>query len=118
MTKIYRFDELHPQVQNDILVQFENCFDEDSFAPEDCEYQLTMLSYGNILEILDNIFGPNLTEAIYFDEYVTQLAEDIDQNGLRFPPIGNEGIHRMLAFALLKKDMPYYKIAYPTTEGA
>ena len=115
MKKPYRFDELDPQVQKDILVQFENDCEEDSFRVEECMYELTTMAYDEILEILDNYFGPNLTEAIYYNEYIAQLAEDINQNGLKCPPVENEGIHRMLAFALLKKDMPFYKIIYPKT---
>src|ERR1051325_10317619 len=91
--KIYSFEELPEQVKQDCIIQFpefEEC------TPKDCDYIFELISYEQLLEELDNLLGPSLIEELE-EDYVLKLTEDIRSNGLLYPPIGSEGIHRSLA---------------------
>lgn len=99
--KIYLFKDLPVDAQNDFLVQFESDFD---FSPQNYFFKLTLVSFEELTAELDEIFGPNLIDAVE-DDYVIELANDILINGLKNPPIGSEGIHRALAYHYLGKDM-------------
>lgn len=43
------------------------------------------------------------------DDYISELVESIRHEGLRNPPIGDEGNHRILAFAKMDVPMPYFQ---------
>lgn len=97
----YSFKELPVETQNDFLLQFE---EDPEFILEDYFFVLKQISYQQLTEELDEIFGCNLIDEIESD-YVIELAADILQNGLKNPPIGSEGIHRTMAHHFLNKDM-------------
>ncbi len=106
-----RFNGLPDAAKADVLKQLgdlNDYFDMDDYIDvEALEFQFVNLEYITLLAYLDEIFGSNLEDYIN-DEYILRLAEDIQTNGLRNPPVGGEGIHRMLAHAYLKRDMPYF----------
>jgi len=51
----------------------------------------------------------NLIDELESD-YVINLAEDIVANGLHYPPICSEGIHRSLAHIYLKRDLLRFEL--------
>lgn len=108
------FDGLPEAAKADALKQLaglNNHYDAEHYIGfETLEFQLVNLEYTTLLAYLDDIFGPNLDDYIY-DEYIVRLAKDIQMNGLKNPPVGDEGIHRMLAYAYLKRNMPYFKMS-------
>jgi hypothetical protein len=105
------FNELPEAAKTNVLkqlVDLNDHFDMEYYIDvEDLEFQFINLEHTTLLAYLDEIFGSNLEDYIN-DEYILRLAEDIQTNGLRNPPIGGEGIHRMLAHAYLKREMPYF----------
>ena len=105
------FNELPEAVKEDVLNQLVDLNDhlnaEEYIGVEALKFQFVHLEHATLLAYLDENFGANLEDYIN-DEYILHLAEDIQMNGLRNPPVGSEGIHRMLAHAYLKRDMPYF----------
>lgn len=112
LDKIYGFDELPEAAQEDFLVQFE---DDYEFDPNDFCFQLKIISYDQLTDELESAFGENLVDYVE-DDYVYELAENIRRNGLRIPPIGNEGVHRKLAHYYLKKDILRFEFFRLTDE--
>ncbi|MFN0138639.1 MAG: hypothetical protein ACKVQW_00955 [Pyrinomonadaceae bacterium] len=106
LDRIYSFDELPKATQADLLVQFAADFE---FDPNEFRLQLRIVSYAQLTEELDNVFGPNLLDFVE-DDYVQSLADDILRNGLQNPPIGNEGLHRKLAHHYLERDMLRFEV--------
>ncbi len=106
LDRIYSFDKLPEAAQADFLVQFEDHFE---FDPNAFRFQLKIISYEQLTEELDNVFGENLVDYVE-DDYVHNLAQDILVNGLQNPPIASEGIHRKLAHHYLGKEMPRFEI--------
>jgi len=104
--KIFSFQDLPEITKADFLVQFDGDFE---FTTEGYYFKLKLISYEKLAEELDEVFGPNLIDAVE-DDYIVELANNILQNGLQNPPIGSEGIHRTLAHFYLKKDMLRFKI--------
>ena len=101
LDRIYSFDELPEAAQADFLVQFEDDFE---FDPDEFRFQMKIVTYEQLTEELDDVFGPNLIDYVE-DDSVQKLAADILKNGLQNPPIGNEGVHRKLAHHFLERDM-------------
>ena len=108
LDRIYSFDELPEAARADFLVQFEDDFE---FDPKEFSFQLKIVSYEQLTEELDNVFGPNLLDYVE-DDYVQYLAEDILRNGSQNPPIGSEGVHRKLAHHYLERDMLRFEILH------
>jgi hypothetical protein len=104
--KTLNFEELPIETQNDFLLQFEGDYE---FAPQEYCFKLKRISYQQLTEELDVIFGCNLIDEVESD-YIVELANDILKNGLKNPPIGSEGIHRILAHHYLKIDMMRFEV--------
>lgn len=71
LDRIYSFDELPKISQADFRVQFEDDFE---FDPNGFRFQLKIISYKQLTEELDNVFGPNLLDYVE-DDYVQNLAK-------------------------------------------
>ena len=67
------------------------------------------VTYEQLTEELDDVFGPNLIDYVT-DDCILKLAADILKNGLQNPPIGNEGVHRKLVHHYLERDMLRFEI--------
>ncbi len=104
--EVYFFQELPNVVQYDFVKQFD---DNTEYCPTDFLFSLKIISYETLMNELDDIFGPNLIDEIE-DEYIIELAKDIQINGLKYPPIGTEGMHRKLAHLYLKRNITCYDI--------
>lgn len=106
LDRIYSFDELPEAARADFLEQFENDFE---FDPEEFRFQMKIVTYEQLTEELDDVFGPNLIDYVE-DDCVQKLAAAILKNGLQNPPIGNEGVHRKLAHHYLGQHMLRFEI--------
>jgi hypothetical protein len=103
--KPYRFKQLPLQTQNDAAAHFELEVGEQLEAQ--ARYRFVVLSQEDLMEMLEGSYGPTLKRAMN-DPYVKILEADIRRHGLRNPPVGGEGMHRLLALARIGKGAPYF----------
>lgn len=106
LDRIYSFDELPEAAQADFLLQFEDDLDLDR---DEFRFHLKIVTYEQLTEELDDVFGPNLIDYVE-DDCTQKLATDILMNGLQNPPIGNEGVHRKLVHHYLGRDMLRFEV--------
>lgn len=112
LDRFYSFAELPETAQADFLVQFE---DDVEFDPDEFRFQMKIVTYEQLTEELDDVFGPNLIDYVE-DDCVQKLAADILQNDLQNPPIGNEGVHRKLAHHYLGRHMLRFEFSIAIIE--
>ncbi len=105
--KIYRYDDLPKEIQNDIDVQFEDYSEESVY---DFEWKFKLLKPSEIEEYVHNFFGEYDIQKIIETPHMQELINDIKNNGLDYPSVGNEGNHRALAHWYLKKTLPYLEL--------
>lgn len=101
---LYHLRDLPPQTRIDAKIQ-----------PEDlkrAQYRFMILSQEDLMEMLKGSYGPTLAEVVE-EPYVKKLEADIRRNGLKNPPVGGEGMHRLLALSRIGKGAPYFDIEYP-----
>jgi|GEM_PF-4314838 len=104
--QILSFDELPEAVKEEFSVHNE---DDLQFDPYSCRFRAVFVSYEQLTEELDNVYGANLIDAVD-DEYVLELAANIKKFGTRQLPIGSEGNHRKLAHHYLGRGMWRYQV--------
>lgn len=113
LNKCYEYDDLDHEIQTDIDVQFK-IFDEDpdnandkfEGFPTDYVYCFKYLKPNEL-----NNYFPLMTSILKSKtHYLDKLKQDIQKNGLQYPPVGNEGNHRAAVFWLLNKNLPYLEI--------
>ena len=56
------------------------------YEPKSLKYKVELKSYEELMEWLDNVYGPNLTDELE-DEHIKNMANDIEINGLKYPVI-------------------------------
>jgi hypothetical protein len=101
--KVYQYHELPKQIQEDIDVQLED----GEYNSDDYNYVAQLLEPSQIEEYLHNVFGEySIGEAIDHPD-MKRLIKKIKRDGLDYPPVGNEGNHRALAFYELGLPLPY-----------
>ena len=104
--EVLSFDELPEAVKAEFSVQYEDDFE---FDPYSYRFRAVFVSYEQLTEELDNVYGVNLIDAVE-DEYVLELAANIEKFGMRQLPIGSEGDHRKLAHHYLGRGMWRYQV--------
>ena len=104
--QILSFDELSEVVRVEFSVRYEADWE---FDPYSYRFRAVFASYEQITEELDEAFGANLIDAVE-DEYVLELAANIEKFGMRQLPIGSEGNHRKLAHHYLGRGMWRYQV--------
>lgn len=116
---VFEYNELPFEIQNDIMncLISENDTEPEDF-PENFEYKVVLISFKKLMEWMDSVFGPELTEKLS-DQKIVNIAKEIKKNGLRYPIIfGCEGHHRALAYCLLKKSIPSFKFVKKKDENS
>jgi len=111
--KIYSFLDLPRHVQKDVRIQFEDVEVELDYDYTSCKFQFKFLAPHETIEFLRDSFGEyGIDEAIVHPD-MKELVENIKTKGLQYPPVGNEGAHRTLAFNIMNVHMPYFEIIVP-----
>lgn len=102
----YTWDDLPEEVRDDVVKQVQSWSEED--VPEEGpRFRFEFIPQEELMASLDEHHGPRLTE--YIEEpHVLKLAKDIGKKGLKSPPVGDEGQHRLLALARIGKGAPYF----------
>lgn len=103
--RVYGFEELPEQAQADFAAQLEDNYDS---GVDDYRFRFVLVDNVQDYFNLHEKHGENLDDDME-DEYIGELVESIEREGLRSPPIGNEGNHRILAFAKMGVPMPYFE---------
>lgn len=91
--KAYYYEDLPEQIKSDIDLHFEDVYDE---SPYDYKYVCRIIPNEELAEKVETHFGREWEEYAEREE-VKELIEDIKNNGLKYPSVGSEGNHRMLA---------------------
>lgn len=107
--KIYEYEELPKQIQNDIDIQFDESNYEES--PYDYKWKFKLMNPKDTEEYLVNFFGHDLDNAIN-SKYMQKLIKNIKKRGIDWPAVGNEGNHRALACWQLRIPLPYLDPIY------
>jgi hypothetical protein len=106
--KIYTFDELPQQTQQDVEDMFGDGYNED--GPDDYLFRYILISPEENESYLFSVFGEWDIEDAKDDPYMKKLVKDIKKRGLDYPAIGTEGNHRALAYYMLDKPLPYLEM--------
>lgn len=102
---VYEFKQLPKEAAHDAEVQLSNA----GVKPSDMLYKLRIIGRDDLEVALEKEFGPDLPEMIEGDR-VKKLVRSIEKSGLKSPPIGREGFHRMMAFLVIGEGIPYFEI--------
>lgn len=113
--KTYEYNDLPEQIQDDIDVQFKiygNDSEGDEWKldgnPEDYQYHYILLPWKEIPKRLPLALG--YIKKAHNSEYLQRIFKDIEQQGLQYPSVGEEGNHRGAYYYINKKDLPYLEI--------
>ena len=108
VNKIYTFDELPKQTQQDVEDMFGDGF--DNYGPDDYLYRYILISPEENEPYLFSVFGEWDIEDAKQHPYMKKLVNDIKNRGLDYPSVGTEGNHRALAHYILNKQLPYLEM--------
>jgi hypothetical protein len=120
--KCYKYNELSSKTKSDINIQFkifsleddedpnmdyphyqQPLFDGD---PKNYLYCFKYLTEKEALEKYPELYLLSMSNP----EYMESLITNIRKNGLKNPPVGYEGNHRVMAFIKMGKPIPYLEI--------
>lgn len=108
----YGWEELPSQVQDDVDLQEEEIESRFGRDPKSLSYRFIVIPYADLVRHLEDRYGDRY-KAKLKSPMVIALARDIEANGLKTPPVLEEGMTRALALARLGWDMPYFTIDEP-----
>lgn len=112
----YGWDDLTPEMKRDVGRQRDEVEPVHGRPVENLTYRFIVIPHRELVAILAERFGPNPMQ-IAKSADVRKIARSIEREGLRSPPIGEEGWKRALALASLGMDMPYVSILPPFEMG-
>jgi hypothetical protein len=110
--EIYSFDDLPSRSRRDAVAQtadFQSHFDH---SPKVMSFRFLVIPHQDVMRVLQERFGTDLQKKIESSE-VRSIAQSIEREGLKFPPVADEGWKRTLAIALLGRDLPYFEVIPP-----
>ena len=108
----YFFSQLPPDSQKEAELQeadFAVAFDA---APDEIIYRFMIFPNAQSREILKEHFGEHLEELLR-DPQIHALVEELEGAGEMLPLLGDEGLDRALAAALLGWDLPVFQVTPP-----
>lgn len=123
----YGYDELPEEVKGEIDTQFDDPEDTSSLL-----FEAVLLSPAEIANMTDEL-GDDFQWSLHWKgapddvrdikqltdiadtnqrDIISKLIDSIENRGLDFPPVGQEGMHRAMAHYLLGRDMPYLRLVH------
>lgn len=110
--KAYSWEMLPSETQKDALRQAEDIAYVYGRQPEELEYRLDLMPHGELIQVLERVYGADLERKLQSVD-VGRMARSIEERGLLYPPIVDEGWKRALALASLGMDMPFFSVVPP-----
>lgn len=108
----YGFDELPSQTRRDAISQTDNFTAHFGHRPDVMQYRFLVIPHDEVMRVVTERFGNSLRRAIG-EPKVKRLVHEIGEEGLKYPPIADEGWKRTLAMAALGLDLPYFEVLPP-----
>lgn len=112
---VYMFDELPASVQKLVNLQEDEIRSRFNRDPRAMDYELKIIPYEDLEELLHNHFGDNL-QAELSKPAVEALATKFEREGVTHPAAGEEGWDILLAAALVGEHVPYFRVIEPLEE--
>lgn len=109
----YPWKDLPPQVQKDLASQADEIESRYGRDPRSLQYKLVLVSHPDLIRSLQDRFGEEGFLKRLKEPKTLALARQIDQDGLQYPPVVEQGFRRAFALAYLGWDMPYFMLEEP-----
>jgi len=108
----YSFFELPSLSQKDALRQTSDFEAHFGRNPESMHFRFLMVPHQEVVRLLENHYGPKLLQMMR-SSAVQKIVRSIEQEGLKYPAVADEGWKRALALADLGQDLPYFEVIEP-----
>lgn len=106
----YPYASLPESVKRDLALQEEEIESVFDLPPSELDYRLVMIPSAEAGRILAERGAERLLE----DPGIRKLARRIARTERVDPPVGEEGLDRIAALALLGRDIPYFMVLEPS----
>lgn len=112
----YTWEQLPPGARKDALKQRDDFEWAYGRGPEGLLYSFALMPHAELVRVLQQEYGAAFAERLASPE-VRRMARSIAKEGLKSPPVGQEGWRRALALASLGLDMPFFAEIPPFAVG-
>jgi hypothetical protein len=110
--RTYGFDQLPSKTRRDAIAQTDDFTAHFGHRPDVMQYRFLVIPHDEVMKVLFGHFGAALEDAMKAPK-VKRLSRSIRDEGLKYPPIADEGWQRTLAMASLGLDLPYFEVLPP-----
>jgi hypothetical protein len=108
----YPFQQLPAETRRDAKRQTEELEYVFGKPADELIYRFDILQHSELVRMLEHEYGARFPERLE-SPAVRRMATSIEREGLKYPPVVDEGWKRALALAGLGMDMPFFSVIPP-----